>query len=96
MTRMTGPDWAVMCKLINMHTSLRINASGIEWSSHIIYIAEKGKKIFPRHPRSRLRVWPRETDSAVPSRASLLISILRLNMVLTHGIPPDFSGGVNP
>ena len=28
--------------------------------------------------------WSRETGSAVPSRVSLLISILRLNMVLTY------------
>ena len=35
-----------------------------------------------------------KTVSAVPSRASLLISILRLNLVLTFGIPPDFRGGV--
>ena len=27
---------------------------------------------------------------AVPSRVSLLISILRLNLVLTYGIPPEF------
>ena len=32
----------------------------------------------------------RETGSAVSSRASLLISIPRLNLVLTYGIPPDF------
>ena len=32
---------------------------------------------------------------AVPSRVSLLISILRLNVVLTYGIPPEFRGGVN-
>ena len=38
--------------------------------------------------------WSRETDSAVPSRVSLLISILRLNLVLTYGIPPEFRGGV--
>ena len=38
-------------------------------------------------PRSRLRNWSRETGSAVPSRVSLLISILRLNLVLTYGIP---------
>ena len=36
----------------------------------------------------------RGTGSAVLSRVSLLISILRLNLVLTHGIPPAFSGGV--
>ena len=35
------------------------------------------------------------TGSAVPSRASLLISILRLNLVLTYGIPPGFCGGVH-
>ena len=34
-----------------------------------------------------LRIWSRETGSAVPSRVSLPISILRLNLVLTYGIP---------
>ena len=34
----------------------------------------------------------RETGSAIPSRASLLISHrLRLNLVLTYGIPPEFA-----
>ena len=46
-------------------------------------------------PRSCLRIWSRETVSAVPSRVSLLISILRLNMVLTCGIPPEFRDGVH-
>ena len=46
-------------------------------------------------PRSRLRIWSHETDSAVPSRVSLFISILKLNMLLTYGIPPDFCGGVH-
>ena len=36
-------------------------------------------------PRSRLRIWSREKGSAVASRVSLLISILRPNLVLTHG-----------
>ena len=35
------------------------------------------------------------TGSVVPSRVSLLISILRLNLVLTYGIPPEFRGGVH-
>ena len=52
-------------------------------------------KYFPVCPRSRLRVWSRETGSAVPSRVSLLISIPRLNLVLTNGIPPDSRGGVH-
>ena len=49
--------------------------------------------IFPC-PRACLRIWSRETGSAVPSRVSLLISIFRLNLVLTYGIPPEFRGGV--
>ena len=46
-------------------------------------------------PRACLRIWSRETGSAVPSRVSLLISILRLNLVLTYGILPEFRGGVH-
>ena len=34
----------------------------------------------PVRVRSRLRIWSRDTASAVPSRVSLLISILRLNL----------------
>ena len=56
--------------------------------------AEQGNRIFPCL-RSRLRIWPRGTDSPVPSRVSPLISILRLYLVLTHGIPPDFRGVVH-
>ena len=38
----------------------------------------------------------RENDIPLSlSRVSLLISILRLNLVLTYGIPPGFRGGVN-
>ena len=44
--------------------------------------------------RACLRIWSRETGSAVPSRVSLLISILRLNVVLTYRISPEFRGGV--
>ena len=46
-------------------------------------------------PRTCLRTWSRETGSAVPSLVSLLISILRLNLVLTHGIPADVRGDVH-
>ena len=39
----------------------------------------------PLCPRTCLRIWSRETGSDVPSRVSLLISILsRLNLVLTY------------
>ena len=55
---------------------------------------EQGKLIF-LCPRACLRLWSREMGSAVPSRVSLLISILRLNLVLTYGIPPEFRGGVH-
>ena len=66
------------------------------WSSgchSCSWSAEQGKLIFPC-PRACLRIWSRETGSAVPPRVSLLISILRLNLVLTYGIPPEFRGGV--
>ena len=49
---------------------------------------------FPVRVRSCVRIWSCETGSAVPSRVRLLISILRLNLVLTYGIPPEFRGGV--
>ena len=48
---------------------------------------------FPVRVRSCLRIWSRETGSAVPSRVSLLISILGLNLVISYGISPEFSGG---
>ena len=76
------------------------------WSSHIEYgstgygcqssswSAEQGKSIFICL-RAFQSILSRETGSAVPSRVSLLISILRLNMVLTYGIPLEFRGGVH-
>ena len=39
-------------------------------------------------------IWSREMGLAAPFRVSLLNSILRLNMVLTYGIPSDYGGGV--
>ena len=66
----------------------RVSCQSCTWSG------EQGKSIFPC-PRSRLRIWSRVTGSAVPSRVSLLIFILRLNLVLTYGIPPEFRGGVH-
>ena len=42
------------------------------------------RKIYTRYifpcPRSRLRIWSRETGSAVPYRVSQLVSILRINI----------------
>ena len=54
----------------------------------------RGNECFPC-PRWRLRIWSRETGSTVPSCVSLLISILRLNLVLTYRFPPEFRGGVH-
>ena len=39
--------------------------------------------------------WSRETLSIVPSRVSLLISIIRLNLVLTHGIRSECTALTN-
>ena len=57
-------------------------------------VANPARGQLPR-PRTCLRIWSREMGSAVPSRASLLISMVRLNLVLTCGIPPEFRGGVH-
>ena len=48
----------------------------------------------------RVRAWEfglgrRVRQSRPASACSLLISILRLNLVLTYGIPPEFRGGVH-
>ena len=58
-----------------------------------LWSAEQEKGIFPC-ARSRLRIWSRETGSAVPSRVSRSFSTFRLDLVLTHGIPPTFRGGI--
>ena len=50
-------------------------------------------------PRSHLRIWCRETDSAVLSHVTLLISILRLNLVLRPtlmGTKNLYENGPNP
>ena len=45
---------------------------------------------------SRLRTWSSDTGSAAPSHVSLLISILRMNLVLTYyEITPQSRGGVH-
>ena len=60
----------------------------------LLVVSSTGKIIYPC-PRASLRIWSRETGSAVPSRVSLLISILRLNLALSYGIPLEFRGGVH-
>ena len=48
-----------------------------------------------RNPVStRFSLLSMEMRTAVPSYISLLISIIKLNLVLAYGILPDFRGGV--
>ena len=49
---------------------------------------------FPLSPHAPDNFVSRDGFS-LPSRVSLLISLLRLNLVLTYGILPEFSGGVH-
>ena len=60
----------------------------------ILLVVSLTGKVMLRCPRSRLRSWPRETGSTVLSRAIPLI-LPTLNLVLTHGISPNFRGGVH-
>ena len=93
---------------LNEHTIPSKAVSRIVWSTHearvrinrvrlpiLLVVSRTGKinniSLSPFAPE----IWSRETGSAVSSRVSLLISILRLNLVLTYGIPPDFRGGVH-
>ena len=74
-----------ICKVT--HTA-RVWINRVKGCQSCSWSAEQGSIIFPC-PRSRLRIWSRETGSAVPSRISLLISMLGLNVVLTYGMPPE-------
>ena len=51
------------------------------------------KTLFPSLG-SHLRIWSRKMGSAIPFGVSLHITIPRLNLALTYGIPPEFRGGV--
>ena len=55
---------------------------------------QKKKKIL--RPRSRLRIWSRDIDSAIshPASSASSFSTPRLNLALTHGVPPDFCDDV--
>ena len=46
-------------------------------------------------PRSRLRIWSRETGQPSRPTAAWSFSTVRLNLALTRGIPPAFRGGVH-
>ena len=56
---------------------------------------KRGKCLFSC-PRSCLRIWSRgETGSAARPSSACSFPTLRLNLVLTHGIPPTFRDGVH-
>ena len=76
------------------------------WSSILLYgrqpcswPAEQENYFFPCLPRSRLRIWSRETVSAVPSRVvSLLVLYTQAESSAyswASHLPPDFRGGVH-
>ena len=68
--------------MVITHTRIRINRVGLPV---LLEVSLTGKMIFSLSPFAPEN-WSSKTGSAVPSRVSLLISILRLNMVLTYGI----------
>ena len=67
----------------------------IDYQSYPFSAEQKNEQLFP----SRLRIWSRETGSAVPSRrVSLHIIHARDEsdwLVLSHGIPPAFHDDVH-
>ena len=91
-TRKLSHKQNILCMVTHIARGVLINRVRLP-TLHVV--SWKRKNNISLCPRSCLRIWSRETDSAVPSRVSLLISILRLNLVLTYGIPPEFRGGVH-
>ena len=85
---LTATSWRGFLFFARLGSSTGYGCQSCSWSP------EQGKRMFPCS-RTCLRIWSRETGSAVSSRVSLLISILRLILVLTYGIPPEFRGGVH-
>ena len=67
----TTAVWVCITMFVCMALTTGQGCQSFSWSA-----AEQGKWTL-RCPRSRLRIWSRETGSAVPSRVSLLISILQ-------------------
>ena len=57
---------------------------------------QQGKVANPARGQLNKNLVSRDGFGSVPSRVNLLISILRLNLVLTYyGIPPEFGGSVH-
>ena len=54
---------------------------------------DREHEYFPVYPRSLLRILSRETRPSRPASACSFFK-LRLNLVLTHGIPSELCGGV--
>ena len=64
-----------VCTVLYGHTYSKKKEYNMDQPQSCTWSAEQGKLMFPCR-RSRLRIWSRETGSTVPSRVSLLISIL--------------------
>ena len=63
--------------------------------TYIRLVANPARDHFFPCPRSRLRIWSRETGSAVPSPASPPILLIRLNLVFIYRLPPAFRDDVH-
>ena len=103
--RFEVPSNALLVYISTLSSALHMYVCIYVWSSHIAeygstgqgcqscsWSAEQGKIIFPC-PRACLRIWSRDTSSALPSRvqpsrpaSACSFSILRLNLVLTYEI----------
>ena len=60
----------------------------------LLVVSWTGKTIISLFAFAHENLVSRGGFGSVPSRVSLLVSILRLDIVPTYGIPPDFRGGV--
>ena len=87
------PSWRDVC----MHAW---SALSVVWINRVrlpilLVVLNLTRKVPFPCPRSRLRIWSRETGSAVPSRVSPLILYIQAEsdwLLCTHGIPPVFCG----
>ena len=75
-----------------------VSAFGRVWIKRVrlsipLVASSTGKMFFFSCPRSRLRVWSRETGSDI-SFSTLGLNLL-MSLVLTRGIPPAFRDGVH-
>ena len=61
----------------------------------LVVVSSKGKMNIPLSPCVPENLVSRDGFGSPVPRQPLFISILRLNLVLTYGIPPEFRDGVH-